>query len=63
MFRSNKSRKSFECEHAFTGTVGLAVLLPLRHIRSHYTTTAMGVILECNINVNANTDMEPGLYT
>ena len=62
MLKSNKSRKLFECERAFTSTVGFAALLPLRCIRSHYTTAAMVVILEPKANINANAYMEPGLY-
>ena len=41
--------------------VGLSAMLVLRRIGSHYATTAMGVILERNINVNTKRYMEPGL--
>ena len=36
-------------------------MLLLRRIRSHYTTTALGVILERNANVNANAYVKLGL--
>ena len=36
-------------------------MLLLRYMRSHYTRTAMRVILEHNANVYMNVYMEPGL--
>ena len=40
---------------------GFVAMLSLKRIRSHYITTALGVILEHNANVNMNAYMEPGL--
>ena len=60
MFMSKKSRKLFECERAFTSVVRFTAML--RRIRSYYTTTASGVILEHNANVNVNVYMEPRLF-